>query len=101
MATVLNSRKGFSLLEMLIGMLIVSALTILSMSRIHELNLDHYYFLNEYLLRQSEAMLNRKDDSFKKGVSFNSMGHVNQARTIDFENHQVIVHLGNGYATKE
>lgn len=87
------------MLEMLICMVIISTLMILAISNTNDLNLDHYYFLNEYLLSQSEAILKKTNVFIGKGVSFNNMGHVNQARTIDFKNHQIIVHLGNGYAT--
>lgn len=87
------------MLEMLICIVIISTLMILAISNTNDLNLDHYYFLNEYLLSQSEAILKKTNVSIGKGVSFNNMGHVNQARTIDFKNHQIIVHLGNGYAT--
>lgn len=95
----LKNNKGFSMLEMLICICLISTLMLLSISNTNNLNLDHYGFLNEYLLAQSKAILNREDLSMGKGVTFNGMGHVNQARTIEFGNHEVIIHLGNGYAT--
>ena len=89
------------MVEMLICMVIVSAFSLLSISSTKELNLEHYYFLNDYVLAQSKAIKDKEDVSVGKGIYFNSMGHVNQAKTIDFKNHQVIIHLGNGYATKK
>ena len=99
MDIVLNSKKGFSLLEMLVCMVIISAFMLVSLQNTNRLNLDHYYFLNDYLYNQSKAMVERDEVSIGRGIYFNSMGHVNQARTIDFNNHQVIIHLGSGYAT--
>ena len=89
------------MIEMLVCMCIISAFLLVSISNTKNLNLDHYYFLNDYVLTQSEAIKNKEDTNYKKGIYFNSMGHVNQAKTIDFYNHKVIVHLGNGYATKQ
>ena len=93
------SKKGFSMLEMLASLVVISALMLVSLNNTKSLNLDHYYFLNEYLLSQSEAMLNKERVSLQHGISINSMGKVNQAKTIEFKNHKVIIHLGNGYAT--
>ena len=101
MVTVSASEKGYSMLEMLASLLIISVLMLISLNKTNSINLEHYYFLNNYLLTQSETMLNKKSDSVGHGVYFNSMGRVNQARTIEFDKHKVIIHLGNGYATCE
>lgn len=95
------SNKGFSMLEMLASLILISALMLISINNTGNINLDHYYFLNEYVKAQSEAMLNKEEYMLSHGVRFNPMGRVNQARTIEFEKHKVIVHLGNGYATCE
>lgn len=97
----LRTKSGFSMLEMLACMCIVSAFMLISLASFNELNLEHYYFLNDYLYSQSKAILNRESVSVGKGLYFNSMGHINQAKTIDFINHKVIVHLGTGYATSD
>ena len=89
------------MIEILAGLCVISALALISAGNVSKTDLSHYGYLNEYVLKQSEAMLERKTVTFEKGVSFNSMGHVNQGRTIDFLRHQVIVHLGNGYASLE
>ena len=101
MGIVNKSKKGFSMLEMLACLCLISALTLLSVINTSNLNLEHYSYLNNYELKQSEAILNNQEVSVGKGVYFNSMGHINQARTIEFKNHRVILHLGNGYATYE
>ena len=89
------------MMEILADLCVVAALALISMGSVSKTDLSHYAYLNEYVLKQSEAMRERKPVSFEKGVSFNSMGHVNQGRTIDFLRHRVIVHLGNGYASLE
>ena len=94
-------RKGYTFLEVLLCLCIISTMLLVSLRMSGKLHLEHYYYLNDYVLKQSEAILNRETVSYEKGVRFNSMGHVNQGRTIDFHHHQVIVHLGNGYATLE
>ena len=63
------------------------------------LNLDHYYYMNEYLETLCESLTEKKTSSYKGGIFFNCMGHVYQGKTVDFGRHEVIVHLGNGYAT--
>lgn len=95
------SRKGFSMVEMLLCLVIISVLMLLTISNTSVINLSHYYFLNDYLKAQSQAILNKENQILEYGVKINSMGRVNQARTIEFANHKVIIHLGNGYATYE
>lgn len=86
-------------MEMLLCMIIMSSFMVLSLRSVKELDLDHYYFLNDYLKKQSEAIRYKRSVSLGKGVEFNSMGHVNQGRTINYSNHSIIIHLGNGYVT--
>lgn len=89
------------MIQVLAGLCIISALTLISMGSVSKSDLSYYSYLNEYVLKQSEAMRSRRPVVYEKGVSFNSMGHVNQGRTIDFLRHKVIVHLGNGYVSLE
>ena len=98
MVIVYQNNSGFSVLEMLLCICVVSSLMLVSINGTNKLNLEHYYFLNDYLYHQSEAIDNCEEVSAGKGVYFNSMGHVNQARTIEFDNRSIIVHVGNGYA---
>ena len=89
------------MLEMLICMCVICAFMLLTVYNTDRLDLQHYYFLNDYLYNQSLSMLNKEDISIGYGVNFNSMGHVNQARTIEFANHEIVIHLGNGYVTQK
>ena len=86
---------------MLLVLFIIASIGVISLKKYSGLDLEAYYFLDDYLYTQAEAMLQREPAVYEKGVSFNEMGHVNLGRTISFSRHQVIVHLGNGYATIE
>ena len=99
MDIVLKTKKGYSMLEMLICMCILTSMIILCVSNYGELNMDSYYFLNDYLLKQASALANKENSEINNEIYFNSMGHINQARTIEFPNHKIIIHLGTGYAT--
>ncbi len=98
MGTVSSTEKGFSLPEMLICLMMISALSLVSLrlNRIHQN--DHYYFLNDCMLEQSKAMRDRREHAFREGIRFNSMGHINMARTISFHEKKITLNLGSGYA---
>ncbi len=98
MDIVLSTEKGYSLLEMLICLMMVSSFSMLSLRLSRLRQPDCYYFLNECMLEQSEAMKLRSDRVFKEGIRFNSMGHINMARTVQFYEKKITLNLGNGYA---
>ena len=87
------------MLEMLLTLMVIAGIGLIALSFDPTLNLDHYYFMNDYLEMMSDSLVNKKTNSFRNGVYFNSMGHVYQGMTIDFGRHQVVIHLGTGYAT--
>ncbi len=86
-------------MELLIVLFIISTMSLLAVNHHHSVETGHFDFLNRYLLTQSEAILGRKSETCAGGVWFNEMGHVNMGRTISFGRHEVVIHLGNGYAT--
>lgn len=94
----LSTEKGFSLWEMLVCILFLSLMCLVTLRFKGYKAPDHYYFLNEYMLAQSEAIKEKQGSSFEKGIYFNSMGHINMARTVEFENQKVTLNLGTGYA---
>ena len=101
MDTVSVNKKGFTLMEMMVALFVASSLTIVTLSRFDEPNVDHYYFMSRMALEQSKAILNKEKVYLEHNISFNGMGHVEVPRTIAFGRHKVIVHLGSGYATWE
>lgn len=84
---------------MLLSLMVICGIGLIALSFNPVLNLDHYYYMNDYLETLAESLIEKETNSFKGGIFFNSMGHVYQGKTIDFGKHKVIVHLGNGYAT--
>ncbi len=83
---------------MLVALLLIGAMSLISL-RMESYRLpDHYYFLNDYALSQSEAIKEKRGLVFSDGISFNPMGHINMARTIDFGKKKVTLNLGSGYA---
>ena len=97
--TASSTEKGFTLIETLLSLMVICGVCLIALSFNPTLNLDHYYYMNEYLETLCKSLVNKETNSYKGGIFFNSMGHVYQGKTIDFGRHQVIVHLGNGYAT--
>ena len=92
-----SSTKGFTISEMLIGLLFLSVMLSVSLRPRVDLNLEHYYFLNDYVLTQSEAIKEKQYRPYEQGIYFNSMGHIDLARTVEFGNHRFTLNLGNGY----
>lgn len=99
MGIVYMIKKGYSLVEMLVTLSIISIFTLLVLYNAHFLDLSHLFYINDYLYTQSESLTNRGSNSYKDGIRFNSMGRVNSAKTIKIGNHEIIIHLGTGYVT--
>jgi len=93
------TKKAFTLLEFLLITILLSFLALLSLNNRQEINYNHLLFMSSYYYNQAKALSNKEDISFEylgNIVHFNSDGNVDQARTIYFGNHKVIIHLGNG-----
>ena len=97
--TVLSTDKGFTLLEMLLSLMIISGIGLITLSFNPTMNLDHYYYMNDYLETLNDCFVEKKADVYEGGIYINSDGHVRQAKTINFGRHEVVIHLGNGYAS--
>lgn len=99
------NKKGFSLLEILLTLFVISSLTVLLISHLSTPNLDHIYFMNDYIKCQSEAICERENiqmnNSYGKSIDFNKDGKVNMGQTVDINNHKIVIHIGTGYPTYE
>lgn len=83
-------------------MALISSLTVLVLNHFNDVDVEHLDFMNGYLDMQREALTQRKEIAMPGyPISFYKSGRVNQARTVEFEKHKVIVHLGTGYLTYE
>ena len=86
------------MLEMLIGVMIIASLALVSLNRWKQPDLEPCRFMNDYLLTQSEALKERRAKTYLNGIRFNSMGHIDLARTVGFARKKITLNLGNGYA---
>lgn len=93
-------QKGYALLEVLLVLFVIFSLSLLTLTNFNDNNLDHLFLANELSRNHLYSIVNKEGRSlYYKGelISFNTSGNVNMARTIDFNNHSLIIHLGNGY----
>ena len=100
------NKKAYGLSSVLIILLIMTAFTCLVCSNYHDINLDKYAFLNNYLYEQSLSILNKEERDVYSSMSnhnvyFNKDGKVNMGQTVSFNNGDVVIHVGNGYVTYE
>ena len=98
------TKKGFTLLEVLLTLLIVSSLFLLTLTRTTKTNLDWIEVSNEYLKNLSCSLTRKEENALEyegKYIRFNEMGRVNKAQTINIGNKNIVIHLGNGYLTHE
>lgn len=96
------NNKGFTLLEMLLTIFIVTSFFTLFISNINNPDLSWIYFSNEYVEKQADSLINRKDNNINNYlIHFNPNGKVNKAQTINIGNKNIIIHLGTGYFTYE
>lgn len=96
------NNKGYSLLSMLLVLMMISSFMVLTLNRFKDFDDSHLVFMNNFIEKQSDSLTNRKEN-YIEGTNnhFNESGHVSRAETIEFGNHKVIIHLGNGYITYE
>lgn len=96
------NNKGFSLLETLLTLIIVSGLFVISLNIFTDPDLSYVSFINEYLTKQKDALLYKEESYIDNyNIHFNSSGKVNKAQTINIGNKRIVIHLGSGYLTYE
>ena len=96
------NKKAFGIVSVLIILLIMSISTVLVAVNYKDINLDKYVFINNYLYEQSDSLLNREEKEVyckeaSHSVSFNKDGKVNMGQTINFDNGDVVIHVGSGW----
>ncbi len=97
----LVNKRGFSTLEVLMVIFIVSISVTLSSIVVPSIQFSQ--FKNDYLLTQLQSIAKAKrmvlESEYNSNVnqlSFNALGHVNQAQTVQVKNKQYTVQLGMG-----
>lgn len=96
-----QTKRGFTLIEMLLVLFILSILILLTPFRKPSLTLNQ--FENEYLLAQLQAMssfgtkqYDHQEQSNASILTFNEWGNVNQAQTIKTSKNTYRIQLGTG-----
>lgn len=96
-----QTKRGFTLIEMVLVLFILSLLLILTPIRKPTLTLNQ--FENEYILTQLQAMssfsprqYDHQEDSNVSILTFNEWGNVNQAQTIKTSKSSYRIQLGTG-----
>ena len=90
--------KGYTLVELLVVLSIISLFSILSFNNQINIDEDYYGFTYEYMFTKSIALVDSNKTSLDKyGIWFYDNGNVNKAMTINFDNgKKKIVELGYG-----
>ena len=86
----------------MLTMALVCSLTLLTLRTFEGIDNEHLFFMNIFLKGQCQALTRREEvtlDGYP--VFFWKSGRVDQARTLEFGRHKVIIHLGTGYLTYE
>lgn len=99
------NKKAYGLVSLLVVLFIMSCVSLITIRNFHEINLDKYFFINNYLYEQSNSIANKQEINLNnkegRSIYFNKDGKVNMAQTIEFSNGKVTIHLGSGYLTYE
>lgn len=97
----MTKSNGFTMLEMLITILIISSLFVVSVNTFENPDLSWTSFSNDYLTKQTSSLVNKEVNYVNSSIHFNENGRVNRANTINKGNMNIIIHLGSGYLTYE
>lgn len=93
MKMVKQHSSGFTLIEILLVLMMISLLTlILGMPVI----VSKSRFVSDVASYQLKAMANYKTIDFTKGITFNHKGNINAAKTISIQGYRCVFQLGMG-----
>ena len=100
----MNKNKGFTLIELLIVMMIIASLSVVSLSFYVQPDYEYLQISNELVELLFDCLINKKYALLigfysYYPIRFNSKGNINMAQTVEFDGHNVVIHLGNGYFT--
>ena len=100
----MTKTKGFALVELLIVMMTIASLSVVSLSFYVQPDYEYLLMANELVELSSDCLINKKNAELagfysQYPIRFNSKGNINMAQTVEFDGHNVVIHLGNGYFT--
>ena len=100
--------KGFTMIEMLIVLAMISLFTTIALPLFNPISVTEYEFVYDYLIKQASSMVSYTQTEYttKQGIwhnyaiRFNSRGHINRAQTVTIEKNKAykeyIIELGGG-----
>lgn len=98
--------NGFTLLETLVVLLIISILSILGSPLLYRIDCEHFRMSAQYAFSQQEAIASTKRQTFEHHllygqypIHFNGKGQINISQTLSFrgrKERKVIIYLGAG-----
>lgn len=96
------NKNGFTLLEMLLTLMIISSLFVLSINSISLSSQNYHYFISDYLYNQALALSSYERVDFNnnysnKEIHFNEKGSVNQGQSFNIDNKLIVIRpaIGN------
>ena len=99
----MRNSKGFTMIEVLVCIMIISCLSLIYLSFKPFVFKDHHMFMYDYWYAQIQSMLQSKETAlaedgcyFAYPLYFNEKGNVNRAQTITCFDSQLVVELGLG-----
>lgn len=100
----MSTKQGMTLVEVMLALAIVSALAAMVGITIRLPKLNYYYFIQDALDKQSEAMafeISTQLDPFHyqgegNPIYYNEHGNINAAQTVCFDSNCTIFELGSG-----
>lgn len=97
-----NKNDGYTLMMMMLTLMILAAMCTLVLKKETNVDTDYLSFINNYLDKQAYSLTNyQRQEILEENITFNKLGHINKANTINKGNHKIIIHIGNGYLTYE
>lgn len=95
------NKNGFTLMQMVVTLMIVSSMFVLSISKISIPSQEYHYFISDYLYNQAYALSNYERVNFKNDysnieISFNERGSVNQGQSFNVENRLIVIRPATG-----
>lgn len=96
------TNKGFTLIDILVVLFIVSSLSLVTISKYSAPDFLYIYLTNDILRDHVNSLVNKRESLVNEyGYYFNENGNINKAQTIHLKNKDIILHLGNGYLVYE
>lgn len=95
------NKNGFTLIQMVLSLMIVSTLFVLSISNFSMPSQEYHYFISDYLYNQAYALsnyerVNYKNDYSNVEINFNERGSVNQGQSFNIDNRLIVIRPSTG-----